>query len=150
MAKSCSCGNGTGKTVILRFDFRSYYRKKPDARLLFVAHREEILKQDRDTFRAILRDSSFGELWVSGIEPQHYRHLFVSVQTLNNRLRSLRLTPDYYDFIIIDEVHHIAAESYRPILNHFLPKILLGLTATPERHVMEADILGDFCGTIRS
>lgn len=138
---------GTGKTVISAFDFRSYYRKKPDARLLFVAHREEILKQARDTFRAILRDSSFGELWVSGIEPQHYRHLFVSVQTLNNRLRSLRLTPDYYDFIIIDEVHHIAAESYRPILNHFLPKILLGLTATPERHD-GSDILGDFCGTI--
>ena len=138
---------GTGKTVISAFDFRAYYRKKPDARLLFVAHREEILKQARDTFRAILRDSSFGDLWVSGIEPQHYRHLFVSVQTLNNRLGSLRLASDYYDFIIIDEVHHIAADSYRPILSHFSPEILLGLTATPERHD-GSDILCDFCGTI--
>lgn len=119
---------GTGKTVISAFDFRAYYRKKPDARLLFVAHREEILKQARDTFRAVLRDSSFGELWVSGIEPQHYRHLFVSVQILNNRIGSLRLASDYYDFIIIDEVHHIAADSYRPILSHFSPEILLGLT----------------------
>lgn len=138
---------GTGKTVISAFDFRSFYKKKPDAKLLFVAHREEILKQARDKFRAILRVSSFGELWVGGIEPEHYRHLFVSVQVLNNRLENLQLTPNYYDFIIIDEVHHIAADSYRPILKYFTPTVLLGLTATPERHD-GTDILGDFCDTI--
>lgn len=138
---------GTGKTVISAFDFREFYRKKPDTKLLFVAHREEILRQARDKFRAILRESSFGELWVGGYEPEHHRHLFASVQTLYNRLESLQITSDYYDYIIIDEVHHIAADSYRPILKYFTPAVLLGLTATPERHD-NADILSDFCDTI--
>lgn len=138
---------GTGKTVISAFDFRNFYKQKPDARFLFIAHREEILKQARDKFRAILRESSFGELWVGGSEPEHYRHLFASVQTLNNRLEHMQLTPDYYDYIIIDEVHHIAADSYRPVLSYFSPTILLGLTATPERYD-GTDILSDFCNTI--
>jgi superfamily II DNA or RNA helicase len=94
-----------------------------------------------------LRSHSFGEIWVGGIEPAHYNQLFVSVQTLNNRIDQLELSPDFFDFIIIDEVHHIAADSYRPILHRFTPKILLGLTATPERHD-GTDIRDDFCGTI--
>jgi superfamily II DNA or RNA helicase len=69
------------------------------------------------------------------------------VQTLNNRLKDIKLSPEYYDFIIIDEVHHISASTYRPILNYFKPKILLGLTATPERMDGE-NILDDFCGRI--
>ncbi|WP_319416005.1 DUF3427 domain-containing protein [Marispirochaeta aestuarii] len=138
---------GTGKTVISAFDFRSYYRKNPSARLLYVAHREEILRQARATFRAVLGLHSFGELWVGSHEPDNFRQLFVSVQTLNNRIETLNLDSDYYDFIIIDEVHHIAAESYRPILYQFQPGVLLGLTATPERHD-GTDILEDFCGVI--
>ncbi|KZZ78863.1 restriction endonuclease subunit R [Oleiphilus sp. HI0133] len=138
---------GTGKTIISAFDFRSFQEQHPNARLLFVAHRLEILKQARDTYRAVLKDHSFGELWVGQFTPSHYRQLFVSVQTLNNNLASLQLSEDYYDFIVVDEVHHIAASSYRSILNSFRPKILLGLTATPERHD-GTDILEDFCGTI--
>ncbi|WP_281279342.1 DUF3427 domain-containing protein [Desulfobotulus mexicanus] len=138
---------GTGKTVISAFDFRSFYKKNPSAKLLFVAHREEILRQALATFRAVLRTRSFGELWVGGVEPDHYKELFASVQTLNNRIDSLDLAPDYFDYIIVDEVHHIAANSYRPILNRFTPKILLGLTATPERHD-GTDISEDFCNTI--
>ena len=122
---------GTGKTVISAFDFRRFYKANPTAKFLYVAHREEILKQARATFRAVLRSSSFGELWVGGNEPTHFNQLFVSVQTLHNRIDQLTLTADYFDFIIIDEVHHIAADSYRPILHRFSPKILLGLTATP-------------------
>jgi superfamily II DNA or RNA helicase len=138
---------GTGKTIISAFDFRRFFSKNPHAKFLFVAHREEILKQARQAFRGVLRQSSFGELWVGSSEPEHYNQLFVSVQTLNNKIESLSLSSDFYDFIIIDEVHHIAAASYRPIINRFSPKILLGLTATPERNG-GGNILEDFCGTI--
>lgn len=138
---------GTGKTLISAFDFSRFQNDKPDAKFLFIAHREEILKQAMSAYRGVLKNGSFGELWVSGHTPSHYRQLFVSVQTLNNRLENLRLSPTYYDYIVIDEVHHIAASSYRAPLNHFQPKILLGLTATPERHD-GTDILEDFGGVI--
>ncbi len=124
---------GTGKTVVSAFDFKNFKKKNQSARLLFVAHRKEILQQSLATFQGVLRDNNFGELWVDGIEPQNYDVIFASVQTLNNRINGLKLSATFYDFIIVDEVHHIAASSYRPILQRFEPKILLGLTATPER-----------------
>jgi len=138
---------GTGKTVISAFDYKRFKQKSHSAKLLFVAHRKEILQQAQVTFQGILRDNNFGELWVDGLIPDSYEYVFASVQTLNNSLESLSLTETYYDFIIIDEVHHIAANSYRPILERFTPKILLGLTATPERMDGE-DILRDFCDVI--
>ncbi|MDO6453355.1 DUF3427 domain-containing protein [Neptunomonas phycophila] len=138
---------GTGKTLISAFDFARFIKEKPQANFLFVAHREEILKQARAAYRGVLRNGTFGELWVGGHTPDHYRQLFVSIQTLNNQLEQLKLTADFYDYIVIDEVHHIAASSYRSILAHFSPSILLGLTATPERHD-GGDILADFGGVI--
>tara|TARA_R110002153_G_scaffold8690_1_gene36914 strand:- start:2288 stop:5428 length:3141 start_codon:yes stop_codon:yes gene_type:complete len=138
---------GTGKTLISAFDFARFLKIKPNANFLFVAHREEILKQARSAYRGVLRNGAFGELWVGGHTPAHYRQLFVSIQTLNNQLEQLKLTADFYDYIVIDEVHHIAASSYRSVLAHFQPKILLGLTATPERHD-GGDILSDFSGVI--
>jgi len=138
---------GTGKTVISAFDFKNFRKENPTAKLLYVAHRKEILQQAQSTFQGILKDNNFGELWVDGIEPEKYNCLFASVQTLNSRLETLNLTESYYDFIIIDEVHHIFAKSYRPILDRFTPKILLGLTATPERMDGE-DILKDFSNVI--
>ncbi|WP_083914946.1 DEAD/DEAH box helicase [Alkalispirochaeta alkalica] len=138
---------GTGKTIISAFDFSRFFQKNTGARLLFIAHREEILKQALASYRAILRQPSFGELFCGGTEPSRYDHVFATIQTIGNRLADLPLTKNYYDYIVIDEVHHIAASSYRPILENFTPTILLGLTATPERHD-GADILEDFCGTI--
>lgn len=138
---------GTGKTLISAFDFQRFYKKNPRAKLLFVAHRKEILQQSMGAFRGVLKDNNFGELWVDGEEPNEYKHLFASVQTLNNRQENLKLSSDYFDFIIIDEVHHISADSYRPIIHRFTPEILLGLTATPER-MDGADILADFCDHI--
>lgn len=138
---------GTGKTVISAFDFKRYYTKNPNARLLFVAHRKEILIQARATFAGILRDNNFGELWVDGLEPDRFEFVFASVATLKNRIETTTLSENYYDFIVVDEVHHITADSYRPILEKFKPKILLGLTATPER-MDNADILADFDNTI--
>ncbi|MEY3422598.1 MAG: hypothetical protein RIR48_2918, partial [Bacteroidota bacterium] len=138
---------GTGKTVISAFDFKRFKNTNSRSRLLFVAHRKEILQQAQATFQGVLKDNNFGELWVDGLEPEKFDHVFASVQTLNNQLEKLNLTSSFYDYIVVDEVHHIAASSYRPILNYFEPKILLGLTATPERMDGE-DILLDFCNTI--
>ena len=138
---------GTGKTVIASFDYKKFRNEQPKASLLFVAHRKEILEQAQTTFRHVLRDANFGNLWVDGEEPIKFENVFASVQTLNNRLKDLQFDQKYFDFIIIDEVHHIAASSYRPILNKFKPSVLLGLTATPERADGE-DILKDFSGVI--
>lgn len=138
---------GTGKTVISAFDYKNFRSNNKSSRLLFVAHRKEILQQAKATFQGVLKDNNFGELWVDGIEPNSNEYLFVSVQTLNNRLKDLKLSPDYYDFIILDEAHHGSASSYRPFLNYFKPTILLGLTATPERMDNE-NILDDFCNRI--
>src|SRR5699024_6027636 len=125
---------GTGKTLISAFDFARFLKTKPDATFLFIAHREEILTQACNAYRGVLRNSQFGELWVGGKTPTHYRQLFASIQTINNQLEQLPLSADFYDYIVIDEVHHIAANSYRALVDYFAPQILLGLTATPERH----------------
>ncbi len=138
---------GTGKTVIAAFDYRSFKENNSRSRLLFIAHRKEILEQSQATFRGVLKDNNFGELWVDGLIPTRYDCVFASIQTLNNQLSNLDLSAEYYDYIVIDEVHHIAAKSYRPVLMKFSPKILLGLTATPERMDNE-NILADFCNVI--
>ena len=138
---------GTGKTVISAFDYKNFRNKNTSSKLLFVAHRKEILQQAMATFRGVLKENNFGDLWVDGIEPNSNEYLFVSVQTLNNRLKNLKLSPNYFDFIILDEAHHGAASSYRTFLNYFQPKVLLGLTATPERMDNE-NILEDFCNRI--
>ena len=140
---------GTGKTVISAFDYKRFKNQNSTAKLLFITHRKEILIQARATFQGILRDNNFGELWVDGMTPISNEYVFASVQTLQNNINEINLSKNYYDFIIIDEVHHIAAKSYRPILEKFESQILLGLTATPERMDNE-NILDDFCGVISS
>ncbi|MCG9729589.1 DUF3427 domain-containing protein [Shewanella sp. Isolate13] len=138
---------GTGKTIISAFDFAEFYTANPEAKFLFLAHREEILKQARSAYRGVLKSNQFGELLVGQNKPQKFNQLFASIQSLNNQLATIQLTEDYFDYVVIDEVHHIAANSYRAILKHFTPQVLLGLTATPERHD-GADILKDFCNVI--
>ena len=126
---------GTGKTVISAFDYKKYIKANPNNknRLLFVAHREEILSQSIGCFRMILHDNNFGEMFVGGRYPTSIDHLFCSIQTFNSREFWEKVSPEFYDYIVVDEFHHAAAESYKRLLNHFDPKILLGLTATPER-----------------
>lgn len=124
---------GTGKTVIAALDFRRYLKENPEGKLLFVAHREEILKQSLETFRGVLKDPNFGELYVGNYKPSALDHLFISIQTLQSSAFTKKLSPNYYDFIVVDEFHHAAADSYQNLLTHFTPNILLGLTATPER-----------------
>ena len=126
---------GTGKTVVSAFDykkFRTDNKDKPN-RLLFIAHREEILKQSLSCFRVVLRDPNYGALCVGNYSPANLDNLFMSIQTFNSKEFDKKTKPDLYDFIIIDEFHHAAAPSYKKILEYYKPKILLGLTATPER-----------------
>ena len=127
---------GTGKTVISAFDYRRFSEENPHNHILFVAHREEILKQSLNTYRGILCDANFGDVWAGQNKPTRgIDHLFVSVQTFNSKYEDIfdTLPHDYYDYIVIDEAHHLVADSYRKILTHFSPKLLIGLTATPER-----------------
>lgn len=139
---------GVGKTVISAFDFKRFHKENGRAaKLLFVAHREEILKQSQATFRAILRNFNFGDLLVGGNTPDSLDHLFVSIQSFNSSKLHEKTTPDFYDFIIIDEFHHAAAASYQKLLKYYQPKILLGLTATPER-MDGKDVLSYFDDTI--
>ncbi|MBW3630216.1 MAG: DUF3427 domain-containing protein [Gemmatimonadetes bacterium] len=123
---------GTGKTVMAAIDYQRLHKRLPRARLLFVAHREEILHQSRNTFAHALRDASFGELWVGGRRPQEFNHVFASIQSLNAGGVDT-IPPDHFDLVIVDEFHHAAAASYRVLLERLEPVELLGLTATPER-----------------
>lgn len=125
---------GTGKTVVAAFDFKRFYSSRNrQARLLFVAHRREILEQAAGTFRLALRTPDFGELLVGPHTAARFDHLFCSVDMLGSRRLWEKVGADFYDFIIVDEVHHGPAASYRAIFEQFKPQILLGLTATPER-----------------
>lgn len=139
---------GTGKTAISAFDYRRFAAsRKEGTRLLFIAHREEILKQSLSCFRQVMKDPDFGALAVGGYRASHVEHLFMSIQTLNSQRFFEKMDPHYYDMIIVDEFHHAAAKSYQHLLTHFHPKIFLGLTATPER-MDGGDILAYFGGHI--
>ncbi len=124
---------GTGKTVISAFDYKRFRQQNGHARLLFVAHRKEILKQSLTCFRGVLHDANFGELFYGGVVPDSLDHLFISIETFNSQALDQITSPDFYDFIIVDEFHHAAAPTYQRLLAYYQPKILLGLTATPER-----------------
>ena len=113
-------------------DYLRLRESLPRARLLFVAHREEILTQSRGTFRQALRDPTFGELWVGTYRPRQFEHVFASIQSLTTTGLA-HLDPAHFDVVVMDEFHHAAARTYRTMLDHLRPIELLGLTATPER-----------------
>lgn len=123
---------GTGKTVVSALDYRRLQTAGTADRLLFIAHREELLIQSMSTFRHVLRQGDFGELFVGGQRPREWRHVFASVQSLA-QLDLSELDPTHFDMVIVDEFHHAEAATYRRLLEHLKPKVLLGLTATPER-----------------
>jgi superfamily II DNA or RNA helicase/diadenosine tetraphosphate (Ap4A) HIT family hydrolase len=130
---------GLGKTWLSAFDTKRSEFKK----VLFVAHREEILRQALNTFRRIRPTSTFGtysgQAKDTGVEV-----LFASIQTLSRTQHLHRFDPHEFDYIVVDEFHHAAARSYRRVIGYFEPRFLLGLTATPER-TDGADLLA-LCG----
>lgn len=137
---------GTGKTVMAALDYQRLRTRLPRSRLLFIAHRKEILDQSLATFRHALRDAAFGELWVGGNRPAEFTHVFASVQSLT-AAGITHIDPDHFDVVVIDEFHHAAATTYKALLDHLNPVELLALTATPERSDQEP-ILQWFGGRI--
>jgi superfamily II DNA or RNA helicase len=138
---------GTGKTVIAAFDYQRQCVQAVRPRLLFLAHREELLVQARDTFRHVLRDEAFGELLAGGAEPVSFDHLFATVQSFNARQLLDRYGPQHWEYVVVDECHHLPAPSYQAFIEQIRPRLLLGLTATPERNDGKS-LLPDFEGHV--
>jgi superfamily II DNA or RNA helicase len=125
---------GTGKTVVAAFDYRrlcSIEGGRP--RLLFVAHREEILRQSMRTYREVLRDNTFGSLLVGGVEADSYDHLFATIDSVDARNLLDRFSAEHWHTVVVDECHRLAAERFDRFVTRVKPRYLLGLTATPER-----------------
>lgn len=120
---------GTGKTVVAALDYRRLHKAGEVDSLLFVAHQEQILRQSRSTFRQVMGDGSFGETLVAGEKPNEWRHVFASIQSLHRR----EIDPEQFDMVIVDEFHHAEAKTYAELLERLRPRVLLGLTATPDR-----------------
>ncbi|WP_245748856.1 DEAD/DEAH box helicase family protein [Oceanisphaera psychrotolerans] len=125
---------GLGKTWLAAFDARQLKAKT----LLFVAHRDEIIRQAQDTFIRMQPQAHTG--LYTGQQQDQADWLFASVQTLGRAEHLRRFAPEHFDYIIVDEFHHATAPTYRRLLDHFRPRFLLGLTATPDR-TDQADIL---------
>ena len=125
---------GTGKTVVAAFDYRMTCKLEGgQPRLLFVAHREEILKQALRTYREVLRDHSFGELLVGGVEIDRFDHVFTTIDSFVSRDLLNRVGANYWHTIVVDECHRLAADRFHNFVISVRPNCLLGLTATPER-----------------
>ena len=108
---------GVGKTIIAAFDYKRYSEKHPNARLLFIAHRKEILEQSAQKFREVLNDFNFGDLYVGGMVPQQIDHVFMSIQSFVSSEFQKNTSKDFYDYIVVDEFHHAAAQSYQGLLS---------------------------------
>jgi len=117
---------GLGKTWLAAFDSESF------PRVLFVAHREEILKQSLATFRTIRPDANLG-LFTGKQKDRNANVLFASVMTLGRTTHLTTFARDHFDYIVVDEFHHASAATYRRLIDYFEPAFLLGLTATPDR-----------------
>ncbi|MBF4381868.1 DEAD/DEAH box helicase family protein, partial [Vibrio anguillarum] len=126
---------GMGKTWLAAFDAQQMQAK----RVLFVAHREEILTQAESTFSKLIPNAKTG-LYNGAEKTEEADYLFASVATLGKKAQLARFKADDFDYIVVDEFHHASARSYRDLLAYFQPAFLLGLTATPERSD-QADIL---------
>jgi superfamily II DNA or RNA helicase/HKD family nuclease len=125
---------GTGKTVVAALDYRALCQAQGgQPRLLFVAHRVEILRQAMATYRQALRSADFGEVLAEGRAPNSYDHLFASIQSVGSAGLLERFGPDYWHTVVIDECHHLPAQSFDAFARAVKPKFLLGLTATPLR-----------------
>lgn len=117
---------GTGKTYLSGFDVKNAMAEK----VLFIAHRKTILSKAKETFETIIKDKKMG-IYDGNIREENY--LFAMIQTMSKKEHLEKFPKDYFDYIVIDEVHHGGAKSYQSLINYFTPKFMLGMTATPER-----------------
>ncbi|MGO2100163.1 DEAD/DEAH box helicase [Vagococcus salmoninarum] len=121
---------GTGKTYLSAFDVNQFKPKK----MLFVVHREQILNKAKDDFQKIIggNDSDYGIL--SGNKKEiEAKYVFATIQTVSKDKYLENFPKDYFDYILIDEVHKAGGQTYQKIIDYFEPEFLLGMTATPER-----------------
>ncbi|MCB9878197.1 MAG: DUF3427 domain-containing protein [Planctomycetes bacterium] len=127
---------GLGKTWLSAFDSMAFAEERghdsESQRLLFVAHREEILDQALATYRRVRPGCAIGKFTGSD-KDAGATVLFASIQTLSRPHHLERFAPDHFEYIVVDEFHHAAADTYRRLIEYFRPGFLLGLTATPER-----------------
>ena len=130
---------GLGKTILAALDVLEMNPKK----ILFIAHREEILNQSKNTFNQLIPDKTYG-LYKGNKKNLDNEYIFASIQTLGKKSELEKFKKDNFDYIIIDEFHHVGAKSYKNLVEYFNPKFFLGLTATPNR-TDNIDIL-QFCG----
>ena len=117
---------GTGKTFLSAFDVKKFNPK----RMLFIAHRKTILEKSKETFERIINNKKMAIYNEENISADY---IFAMIQTINKQEHLEKFPRDYFDYIVIDEVHHSGAKSYQNLINYFQPKFLLGMTATPER-----------------
>ena len=121
---------GTGKTYLSAFDVQQFEPK----RMLFIVHREQILQKSLKDFQKILQfPESEGLIYHSGADLTNKKYIFATIQTLSRDSHLNLFTEDYFDYILIDEVHKAGADSYKKVMAHFNPEFFLGMTATPER-----------------
>ena len=130
---------GLGKTILAALDVLEMNPKK----ILFIAHREEILNQSKNTFNQLIPDKTYG-LYKGNKKNLDNEYIFASIQTLGKKSELEKFKKDNFDYIIIDEFHHVGAKSYKNLVEYFNPKFFLGLTATPNR-TDNIDIM-QFCG----
>jgi len=119
---------GLGKTILSVLDIAKFKAKK----ILFVAHREEILKQSAETFKKFIPDRTYG-FYQSSVKDLQADYLFASIMTIGKKSELEKFDKKEFDYIVVDEFHHAGAKSYRNLLEYFDPKFFLGLTATPNR-----------------
>ncbi len=123
---------GTGKTIVSALDYRDLRREHQVDTLLFVAHREELLRQALTTFRTVLRQGDFGEQYVGGEQPESRRHVFASIQSLSN-LDLRQVLPTHFSMVIVDEFHRAEAPTYERLLQSPRAEGSPWPHATPER-----------------
>ena len=125
---------GTGKTVVAAFDYREICRLEGGRpRLLYVAHREEILRQALRTYREVLRDPEFGDLLTGNHHPARWDHVFATIDSVTSRDVLAAAGADHWHTVVVDECHRLAADRFDAFVRAVRPRVLLGLTATPER-----------------
>ncbi|WP_028868831.1 DUF3427 domain-containing protein [Psychromonas arctica] len=120
---------GTGKTYLSAFDAKAFEPK----RLLFVVHRRTIAEKSMETFQSVFGSSKSMGLYSGSQQELDKDFLFATVQTISKANHLEKFNKDYFDYIVIDESHRSGADSYKRLLEHFQPRFLLGMTATPER-----------------
>ncbi len=130
---------GLGKTILAALDVIALKPKK----ILFIAHREEILNQSIKTFEQLIPNKKYG-IYKGTSKNLDNDYIFASIQTIGKKNELEKFKPSNFDYIIIDEFHHVGAKSYKSLVNYFKPKFFLGLTATPNR-TDNIDIL-QYCG----